>query len=173
MNNELEIAIRAIVSKAEATWKGESGIARGVAVETLLRGRLPEYAEFFGESQATVLEWWESHRRVNVVNHYQESNIPRLADILTFKTKAEFAAINPSKKYICPACDAQTDNPYECEAGTLKADGNKCDWKSYGFFKTLGKGVDILIAELGKDAPLPIHIFKPVGLTDDAVCCSS
>ncbi len=62
----------------------------------------------------------------------------------------------PSRKFRCPSCGGLSSNPYECNAS------KECDWKSYGFFRTMGKGVRIAIKEGFIENPQIHEIFMPL-----------
>lgn len=50
-------------------------------------------------------------------------------------------------------------NPNGCDkTGRIKCTQSDCDWKAYGLFRTLGKGVTVL----SKNPIAKIHIFMPV-----------
>jgi len=60
-------------------------------------------------------------------------------------------------KYICPNCEKESTDPYECSQ-------EKCDWKVYGLFGDLGKGIKVIIKDKFLEHPVPMRIFKPVEL---------
>jgi hypothetical protein len=153
--------INALAAECIAGWAGRIGEERAASVRALLDRVLPEYAAALGLTQDAVLAAIESCRNVNAINFYQEANFPSLADVAMFDTLAAFKAAYPSGKYVCPSCDGHSNNPYECDAGTVR-DGKPCNWKSYGFFRTLGKGLRVVIKDKFLESPRVEEIFRPV-----------
>lgn len=120
--------------------------------------RANHYAEKTGIAVVEILDKWESLRTYWYMNYYQDSNQPLLNSekVKVFDTKDEFLK-NVGKEFRCPACDGITTDPYECNSG-IKTNGRVCDWKVYGLFKDMGKGVFVFI----KEAMHGERIFKPV-----------
>jgi hypothetical protein len=50
-----------------------------------------------------------------------------------------------------------------CTSG-FDGDGKPCDWKAYGLFGTLGKGLRVMLVEGWLDNPRVHEIFMPVAL---------
>jgi hypothetical protein len=64
------------------------------------------------------------------------------------------------KGFRCPACGGVSKNPYACNSG-LPLKGTKnglCDWKVYGLFSDMGKGIFVYC----KDKLKGEAIFMPL-----------
>ena len=104
-----------------------------------------------------IIDTWEQNRGYWYQNYYQDSNQPRLTkgEVHIFDTTEQFkAAIRLSPGFRCPACSKVTKDPCRCEF---------CDWKSYGLFGTLGKGIHVFI----KSKMRGDTIFYPVAWEEE------
>lgn len=121
--------------------------------------RAKHYAEKTGLTAEEVLDAWERDRRYWYMNYYQEANQPLIdgKSVRVFATIPDFRASLGSRFFRCPACNGVTPHAYECKAGTVR-DGKTCDWKVYGFFRDLGKGVTVVV----KDRMIVERIFMPL-----------
>lgn len=159
--------IAAIRSECARSWDELEGEKRSASVQALLDRILPEYAGALGLSEEAVLNAIEKKRDYSAVNYYQEANFPTLADVKLFDTLADFRAAFPSGKYVCPACDGHSSDPYQCDTGIVRGKGNVsqvCDWKSWGLFRTMGKGLRVVVKERFEAAPGVHEIFMPLEL---------
>jgi len=136
-------------------------------VQALLDRVLPEYSAALGLTPDEVLAAIEACRDVTAPNYYQDANFPRLDGVRVFDTPAAFVAANPSGRYICPSCGGHSTDPYECDTGTVR-DGKACNWKSYGLFRTAGKGLRVLVKSTFKESPRVHEIFMPLDLAPPA-----
>lgn len=161
-----ESLLAGIAESARKSWPGKEGERRAAHVIELIEAKAPVYAAAFGIDKSELLALWEEQRSVNAVNHYQESKLPDLTDVRIYDSREAFMAAVPSGKFRCPACNGESTDPQECNSG-LKADGETCNWKSYGFFGTLGKGVNVLIKEWKLQRTVPLEIFMPVDFEKD------
>lgn len=124
--------------------------------------RAEHYAEKTGVTPEHVLDAWENSR--DYVNYYQDSKQPLIEgdNIRVFEDADAAMASFEGKAFRCPACEGESKNPYECNSGVLVAGlkGVKapCDWKAYGLFGTLGKGVMIVC----KNPYVIDSIFMPI-----------
>lgn len=154
-----------IIAKLEADciagWPGRIGEGRAADVRALLDRVLPEYAAVLGLTTDAILNAIEADREVNAVNHYQEANFPKLDDVTILDTMEAFKVAFPSGKYICPSCGGHSTDPFKCNAGTVR-DTKRCDWKAYGLFGTMGKGLRIVVKSTFLEAPRVHEIFMPV-----------
>lgn len=130
-------------------------------VQALLDRVLPEYSAALGITQDEVLAAIEAKRNVTAPNYYQDANFPRLDGVRVFDTPEAFAVAFPSRKYTCPACAGISTDPYACNAGTVR-DGKTCNWKSYGLFGTMGKGLRAVVKSTFLEHPRVHEIFMPV-----------
>jgi hypothetical protein len=158
----MEEIIEQLKTKARATWSGGEGDRRAERLEAFLRKLLPEYAAKLGLTQEAVLRALEGKRDYCCVNYYQEANFPSLENVKVFDSEAELRAAIPSMTFRCPACGKLSTNPYTCNSGAKRTDGSLCDWKSYGLFRTLGKGFRFTIRQGFLDNPRVDDIFMPV-----------
>jgi hypothetical protein len=110
--------------------------------------------------QKEILEAWEKDRTYSAINYYQEANQPSFkADkVMVFETVDELYQAIGDKKFRCPSCGGISTNPYECNSGEEMSKGKICDWKVYGLFGDLGKGVYVYI----KDKLRGETIFTPI-----------
>ncbi len=122
--------------------------------------RANHYAEKTGLDASEILNMWEKNRDYWFMNYYQESNQPEIKGdkVRVFDTSEDFKEAIGKEGFRCPMCDGKSSSPYVCDSGLDMSPGKKCDWKSYGLFGTLGKGVFIFIKAGVKSG----HIFKPI-----------
>ena len=124
-------------------------------IETMVK----EYATALGKSTDEVVDLMEKSRDYSWPNYYQKANFPGLDSTNlygVFETFEEFRNIAKEKwrGFRCPKCGDISPHPQECKH-RIEKDG-KCDWCSYGLFRS-GKG--IIVLESGLDL---IPIFEPV-----------
>lgn len=159
-------------------WPGATGIQRAKDVVGFLFNRVPQYAKIMNKSEVDTLDILAKSRNCNFVNYFQNANIPDLDDVMVFKSLDEFKQRFPSGKSVCPCCNAITTNYQECNSGvkliahskpkkSKTNEGKVCDWKIYGLFGDLGKGIKILILDKIEEFPRPTRIFKPIELFPD------
>ena len=146
-----------IIEQARSTWSGKTGDERAESVKKILDTRLENYHQITGIPKDEILIAFEKSRNVNTVNFYQESRFPLLENIYVFDTLEDYKKAFPSGKYICPKCEKESTDPYECSQ-------EKCDWKVYGLFGDLGKGIKVIIKDKFLEHPVPMNIFKPIEL---------
>jgi hypothetical protein len=136
-------------------------------IDDLLDKRVPEYAQALDLSEVQVLGAIERKRNYSIVNYYQDANFPSLEDVRVFDSEEAFFAAFPSKQFRCPACKGISTNPYECNSGKPmdpSKDAKICDWKSYGLFHTLGKGLRFTFKDRFLDCGTIGEIFLPIEL---------
>lgn len=121
--------------------------------------RAKKYGERLGIPWENILDSWEEDRRYWYMNYYQECNQPQINSAHTriFDTQEEFLNSLGRKEFRCPACSGVTTNPYECNSGTISG-GKPCNWKVYGLFGDMGKGVFVYC----KDKLKGETIFMPL-----------
>ncbi len=144
-----------IIEQARSSWTGKSGDERAESVKKILDTRLENYSQVTGLSKDKILIAFEKARNVNTVNFYRVRRLPLLENVLVFDTLSAFKEAFPSGKYICPNCEKESTDPYECSQ-------EECDWKVYGLLGDLGKGIIVVIIENFLENPIPINIFKPI-----------
>lgn len=127
--------------------------------------RAKHYAEKTGLSAADILNSWEKSRDYWYMNYYQDANLPLIEgeSVRVFDTVEELSKSISGAGFRCPACDGVSRDPYACDTG-IKKKGKVCDWKVYGLFGDLGKGVYVFVkAEMrGQRA------FKPLAWETEA-----
>jgi len=119
--------------------------------------RAKHYSHKIGVDIGDILDTWEEDRRYWYMNYYQDANQPKLTgnDVIVFDTMELFTnAVRVCPGFRCPACGKVTKDPYRCE---------HCDWKSYGLFGCLGKGIHIFI----KDKMKGETIFFPIAFEEN------
>ncbi len=122
------------------------------------------YADKLNLDPLEVFEALERQRTYSYPNYYQEANFPNLDKVMIFENVEEMnKIISPSKGFKCPACGGVSKSHTVCDSGVEK-DGNVCDWKSYGLFRTLGKGLSILIKDKWLQDAKVYEIFYPISL---------
>lgn len=111
------------------------------------------YAEKTGVSAVEILNAWEKGRDYWYMNYYQEANQPKLEGerIRVFDTVEQMLASIGEPQFRCPKCSAVSKSPYECSVAP-------CDWKVYGLFRDLGKGVYVFVKEKARGELL----FMPI-----------
>lgn len=115
--------------------------------------RAKHYAEKLSLDPAALLDQWESKRRYWYMNYYQDANQPRIdaANVRVFETTIELKCSFEEQGFRCPACEGVSKSPYKCNSGihreNLKGEIAPCDWKVYGLFADLGKGVYVFVKQ--------------------------
>lgn len=127
--------------------------------------RARHYAERTGLQPEMILDAWETKRTYWYMNFYQESNFPEIktGKVKVFDTCEDLAASIGNAGFRCPLCEGVSKSPYECDTGlkvkSIKGKGDTvCDWKVYGLFGHLGKGIAVFVRErVAVD-----HLFMPL-----------
>jgi hypothetical protein len=163
--SDMQETIDKIKKEAAGGWGGEHGQRLADEVEAFILKLLPEYAVALGLSQEAVLEAIETKRDYWAPNYYQAANFPSLKDVRVFETQVELRAAIPSMKFRCPHCGGISTDPYDCNSG-IEVGGKRCDWKTYGLFRTLGKGFRFTIKEGFLERPRVDEIFMPVEMEE-------
>jgi hypothetical protein len=111
--------------------------------------RAENYAEKTGLAAEDILNTWEKNRNYWYMNYYQDANQPLLQGdkIRVFETEYDLRDSVNKDGFRCPACNGISKDPYECNSGQEISKGKICDWKVYGLFSDLGKGVYIFVKE--------------------------
>ncbi|MES2155438.1 MAG: hypothetical protein V4510_09920 [bacterium] len=131
--------------------------------------RAKHYAEKTGLTETDILNAWEKGRDYWYMNYYQDCNQPLIEGdgVRVFETTADMLKAIGTPAFRCPACDGVSKSPYTCDSGKEMSKGKVCDWKVYGLFTDLGKGVYVFVkAEMRGE-----RIFKPVAW--EAACATS
>jgi hypothetical protein len=122
--------------------------------------RAKHYAEKTGLEASDILNAWEAGRGYWYMNYYQDCNQPLIQGdkVRVFETQDDLLNALGIPEFRCPACNGISTNPYECNSGLEMPEGKLCDWKVYGLFTDLGKGIYIFV----KDKCAGERIFMPV-----------
>jgi hypothetical protein len=124
---------------------------RGKLLWTVERAK--HYAEKLSLDPAALLDQWESKRSYWYMNYYQDANQPRIdaANVRVFETVEDCTLALGRQGFRCPACGGVSKSPHACNSGlmrqTLKGKQEVCDWKVYGLFADLGKGVYVFVKQ--------------------------
>ena len=150
-------------TEARNSWKGKTGERRARELESFLDKRVGEYSEKFGINRSELLEKFEEARDYSAINYYQEANFPSLDNVRVFQNMAELKKSVGSEGFECPCCGGVSSDPYQCNSGLIMDENDKiCDWKAYGLFRTLGKGVNVTVIDRFLKSPKIEHIFMPI-----------
>lgn len=133
-------------------------------VRVFILDRIPHYAEYLNLSPFQILEAMERDRDISVPNYYQNATFPRLDinSVYVLRDLEHYKQIVGVAGFRCPSCgEISPEDPYRC--GAVKG-GVKCGWKSYGFFRTMGKGLRLLLRDQFLNEAVVYEIFMPVAL---------
>lgn len=128
--------------------------------------RARHYAEKTGLRAEDILDAWEDRRDYWYMNYYQESRQPEIKgnNVRVFETVADLSASVGKAGFRCPHCNEVSKSPYACDSGVMM-DGKACDWKVYGLFGHMGKGVSVFVKEkvAGESLFMPVawESFSP------------
>lgn len=127
--------------------------------------RAQHYADKLGIDRDGLLASWEEDRSYWYMNYYQDSNQPLIAGdkVRVFDTVEDFRAALGNIEFRCPACGGVSKSPYECNSG-IATKGKVCDWKVYGLFGDMGKGVYVFC----KDKLKGETMFMPLAWESEA-----
>lgn len=159
-----EAKIEELCQEARKAGSGETGERRAAQLRAFLANKLAEYSQVLGETEANLLEAIEKHRTYSAVNYYQEANFPSLQGVTLIDDVADFKRRFPSGKYTCPMCAGESTDPYNCNSGKI-VDSKPCNWKAYGLFGTMGKGLRIALRNRFLEHPKVDEIFAPVEIS--------
>ena len=122
--------------------------------------RAKHYAEKTGLAWEDILDSWENRRDYWYMNYYQDCEQPEIKEenVRVFESVPDLLNAIGNKGFRCPSCGGVSSNPYECNSGLMMDKNRVCDWKVYGLFKDLGKGVFVYC----KNEIRGERIFMPV-----------
>lgn len=157
-----------LVEAVERDEKRNPGFHNYRAKLEWIHARCLHYAERTGIPAKTILVGWEARRTYWYMNFYQDANQPLLDEkIRIFPTQQALRDSVGGHGFRCPNCRGVSKDPQVCNSGVvlgrLKRPTAVCDWKAFGLFGTLGKGVDILILETEDGSGMRQgNIFMPI-----------
>lgn len=156
-----DVIIAKLANEARNGSKGQVGESRAVELIAFLDKTLANYSQVLGMSEDAIMTAIESKRDYSAINFYQSSKFPNLENVAVFESSDEVLGKYPSGKYRCPSCNGVSTDPYVCNA--LRADGKgRCDWKSYGLFGTMGKGLRLVVRSTFLEHPVVHELFMPL-----------
>jgi hypothetical protein len=122
--------------------------------------RARHYAEKTGLHAEDILNAWEKDRDYWYMNFYQDINQPEIEGdrVKVYDTIDEMKKSIGKPEFRCPACSGISKDPYVCDSGKKMESGKVCDWKVFGLFGDLGKGVYVFV----KSEMRGNGIFNPV-----------
>lgn len=115
--------------------------------------RAKHYAEKTGLPPEAILDAWDANRNYWYMNYYQDANQPKIdaARVRVFQTVDEIMAAIGEPRFRCPHCKGVSTEPSQCNSGLEVdlIDGKRgtCNWKAWGLFGDLGKGVHLFCVE--------------------------
>lgn len=114
-----------------------------------------------------ILNAWVDGCNYSFMNYFQDANQPEIKGdkVKVFENVEQMLGKIGKKKFRCPACNGVSTNPYSCDSREEISNGKTCDWKVYGLFGDLGKGVYVYI----KDQLKGENIFMPLSWEDEEV----
>lgn len=126
--------------------------------------RAKHYASKTGLTAEEILDSWEAKRDYWYMNYYQEARQPEIKGdaVRIFDTVEELRNYIGSDGFRCPMCKGVSTSPTECNSGVeldlIDGKHGPCNWKVYGLFGHLGRGVFVFV----KEKVAGQNIFKPV-----------
>lgn len=158
---QMEATREKLRQAARDSWSGATGEERAAKLDDFLDQLLPSYSRVLNLPEAEILAAMESARNYSAINYYQSANFPSLDGVVLIDSVDEFKTRYPSGRYRCPACDGVSTDPYVCNSGAM-VQGKPCDWKSYGLFGTMGKGLRVALRNGFLQRPKVDEIFAPI-----------
>jgi hypothetical protein len=122
--------------------------------------RAKHYVEETGVSAHEIFDSWEKDRSYWYMNYYQDCNQPQIKDatVRVVESREAFREQVGDTGFRCPMCGGVSTDPSTCNSGKDMEPGKVCDWKAYGLFGTLGKGVSVVVKH-----PFAVYqIFMPI-----------
>lgn len=148
-------------------WPGSVGQERVIDCIDFISKRIPKYALIMDKTNLETLTTYAKARSCNYTNWFQNCYLPDLNGVIVLDTVEDFKQKFPSGKFVCPCCNGVSTDYQECNSGkivkgTKKRSGKVCDWKVFGLFGDLGKGIRVIVKDRFSDFPKPIAMFKPI-----------
>lgn len=171
MSELLQVNVpQSLLDAVENDEKKQGGFHSYRAKLEWIKERAIHYAEKTGLNASDILASWESGRNYWYMNYYQDSKQPKIEGdhVRVFDTLADCQKSIVRSEFRCPRCNGVSKNPYECESGLEMSKGEICDWKVYGLFGDLGKGVHVFVKEkmIGQTIFMPIAWESVDGIHD-------
>lgn len=152
-DSELHRKVDAMIEKSFPKDFGRDDLIE--ATRKFVLNKLAHYHAILGFDKERMFDAMEKRRNYWAANFYQEANFPSLDGVTVLETTEDAKKLCASGRYKCPSCDGESTDPYQCTC-------EGCDWKSYGLFRTLGKGMRIVVKETFLDNGNVHEIFTPI-----------
>lgn len=132
------------------------------------------YAKLFDLNPLDILKGLESQREMSISGYYSESRFPiKKEHIVIFEDEKDLRKrADPKKGFRCPHCKGISKHPYQCNSGIklvlINSEGKKeiCNWKSFGLFGTLGKGMTFTLKSIWPHKPFVDESFMPISMEE-------
>ncbi len=166
--NEILRIMRKPIKQARNSWDGETGKQRAKEVKKIILEVADNYSNVLGLTKLEVIKAIEDKRTYSSINYYQKANFPKLKDdVIVYENQKELhEKIQPKRGFRCPSCGGISKDPYTCDSGEKNSDGKICDWKAYGLFGTMGKGLRFTVKDMFLENPRVDEIFMPIHLEE-------
>lgn len=131
------------------------------------------YSKLLNLEPDNVLASLERNRDKPPSRYYSDASYPsKTDDIIVFENEEDLEKrAQPEKGFRCPHCKGVSKHPYICDTGIklvlMNSNGKKkpCNWKAFGLFGTLGKGMTFTIKDGWlKDKPFIDDSFMPIAM---------
>lgn len=160
--DKLKKAIQEMTAKFEGYGPQESERVKGF--QKTIADICTHYGEFFNVEPVKIFKALEKSRDYTYANFYQWIKFPRLDDgkVMIFETTADLNdKIQFEKRFRCPNCYGISRSPYTCNSGKIVT-GKTCDWKAHGLFKTMGRGLLLIVKSRWMEKPGVHECFMPI-----------
>ncbi len=131
---------------------------------TFINSMLSDYSAWLGISESELLERMEKIRDITAPNFYQRSKFPQLKEVTLFDTTDDLRKAIGDRGFRCPKCGQESKDYQACDSILLDDEGNNCNWKAYGLFGTMGKGLTVAVKEQFLKLPQVWDIFMPINM---------
>ena len=135
------------------------------------------YGELFDIDPVEILLGMENNRKISIEGYYTESKFPtNKKHFIVFEDEKDLRKqTRPEMGFRCPHCKGISKHPYICDSGVklvlMNSNGKKetCNWKSFGLFGTLGKGMWFTLKSVWPSNPVIDESFMPIAMEDNDV----
>ena len=122
-----------------------------------------EMGEIVGQKPEDLIDAWESHRNYGYLNYYPQGITKATKRYKVFDTVDDLWKSVGTSGFRCPRCGGVSTDPYKCNSGKKMNKKEVCNWKVYGLFGDLGKGIYVYV----KDMFAGEQIFMPLAWEDE------
>lgn len=174
MNDNVKVGLQKLLGAVEKDKPKEHGWHDYDKKLQWIINRAKQYAMHLNTTYEEVIEKWEEKRDYWYMNFYQECNQPDLDESIVhvYDDVEAFKKDTYELGYRCPYCNEISKDPQRCDSGVkvklIDKNGlHECNWTSYGFLGTIGKGTYVLF----KDKMVPHSIFVPIKFESKKGAC--